>query len=287
MYTGRMMLLNAYYQASRPLRWWNFRCAAARRRVPIVILAYHRVADDRATAWTMSNRTFARHVAWLRQHFELISLEEAQRRIRGGGNCRPAVSITFDDGYAENCQQAIPLLVKERTACTYFVTARNVLEGKPFAHDLAGGKSFPPNSLDQLRAMAAAGIEIAAHGYTHADLGATADPRDLRQEVVAAAEDLRAALGQPVRYFAFPFGRHVNLNAAAFALARQAGYEAVCSSYGGFNFPGDDAFHLQRIVVGDDMIHLKNWATIDPRKLKIPRFNYDAPVSPSAAVSFA
>ncbi len=68
--------------------------------------------------------------------------------------------------------------------------------------------------------------------------------------MVAAGEELQAALGRPVRYFAFPFGLHANLNAAAFALARGAGYEAVCSGYGGFNFPGDDAFHLQRIAPG-------------------------------------
>ena len=141
-----------------------------------------------------------------------ISLEEAQRRIAGGGNCRPAVSITFDDGYAENCVGAIPLLVKERIPCTYFVTVRNVLWGEPFAHDLVGGNSLPPNSLDQLRAMAAAGIEIGAHGYTHADLGQWPIPA-LRREVVTAGEELHAALGRPVRYFAFPFGLHANLSA--------------------------------------------------------------------------
>jgi peptidoglycan/xylan/chitin deacetylase (PgdA/CDA1 family) len=274
----RTLLLHVYYHVSRPLRWCSGRRAAARRRVPVVVLAYHRIADDRANAWTMSQRTFTRHVAWLRKHFELISLEEAQRRIVGGGNCRPAVSITFDDGYADNCGQAIPLLVKERIPCTYFVTVRNVLSGEPFAHDLAAGRSLPPNSLEQLQAMAAAGVEIAAHSYSHADLGRITDPIALDREVVTAGEELRAALGRPVRYFAFPFGQHANLNAAAFALARQAGYEAVCSAYGGFNFPGDDAFHLQRVVVGDDMIHLKNWTTVDPRKLKTPRFVYDGPL---------
>ncbi len=275
MNVARTLLLHAYYHASRPLRWCNSRRDAARGRVPVVVLVYHRIADDRVNGWTTSSRTFARHVAWLRRHFELISLEETQRRIAGGSNCRPAVSITFDDGYADNCTGAIPLLVKERIPCTYFVTVRNVLAGEPFAHDLAGGNRLPPNSLEQLRAMAAAGIEIGAHSYTHPNLGRIADPSDLRREVVAAGEELHSALGRPVRYFAFPFGQHANLNAAAFALARQAGYEAVCSAYGGFNFPGDDPFHLQRIVLGDDMIHLKNGATVDPCKVKTPRFAYD------------
>ena len=279
----KALLLNLYYQASQPLRWWNRRGDMARHCVPIAVLFYHRVADDRANSWTLSNRMFARQIAWLRKRFELISLEETQRRIRCGVSPRPAVSITFDDGYADNCHQAIPLLVQERIPCTYFVTAQNVLEGIPFAHDVAHGHRLTPNTLEQLRAMAAAGVEIGAHSYTHANLGSLADPDALHFEVVSAGESLQAALGRPVRYFAFPYGHYANLSGNAFALAHEAGYEAVCSGYGGFNFPGGDTFHLQRIAVGDDMIHLKNWTTIDPRKLNTPRFVYDlvVPVTPS------
>ena len=49
------------------------------------------------------------------------------------------------------------------------------------------------------------------------------------------------------------------------------GYAGVCSAYGGFNFPGDDPFHLQRIHADDDLIRLKNWVTVDPRKLQETR----------------
>ena len=275
MHAWKTPLLGLYYEASLPLRWWNRRRAAARGRTPICVLFYHRVADDRANPWTISHDLFARQIGWLQKRFEMISLAEVQRRIRSGVNSRPAVSVTFDDGYAENCRRAIPLLVKDRIPCTYFVTTRNVLEGEPFPHDLAGGNRFAPNTVEQLQAMAAAGIEIGAHSYTHANLGLIVDPQQLRFEVAAAGEDLRAALGRPVRYFAFPFGCYASLNRDAFALAAECGYEAICSAYGGYNFPGDDAFHLQRICAGNDMIHLKNWTTVDPRKLRTPRFLYD------------
>ncbi len=249
--------------------------ARPRGRTPICVLLYHRVADDAANSWTISHDLFARQIGWLQKRFEMISLAEAQRRIRSGVNSRPAVSITFDDGYAENCRRAIPLLVKERIPCTYFVTTRNVLEDEPFPHDLARGSRLAPNTVEQLQAMAAAGIEIGAHSYTHANLGPIVDPQQLRFEVAAAGEGLRAALGRPIRYFAFPFGCFANLNRDAFALAAECGYEAVCSAYGGYNFPGDDAFHLQRICPGNDMIHLKNWTTVDPRKVRTPRFLYE------------
>jgi peptidoglycan/xylan/chitin deacetylase (PgdA/CDA1 family) len=273
--TWKRLLLSLYYHASYPVRRRNHRRALAEQRVPIAVVYYHRIADDRASSWTTSHRMFARQIRWLQKHFELISLAEAQRRIRRGRNRRPCASITFDDGYAENCRQAIPLLLQEKIPCTYFVTLYHVLSGEPFSHDLALGKPFPPNTLEQLKAMAAAGIEIGGHGYTHADLGA-ADPWLLHYEVAAAREDLQQALGQAVRYFAFPFGQYANLSREAFEIARQAGYEGVCSAYGGFNFPGDDAFHLQRIAVDDDMIGLKNWVTGDPRKLRTPRFAYQS-----------
>ena len=67
-------------------------------------------------------------------------------------------------------------------------------------------------------------------------------------------------------------------------LARECGYEGVCSAYGGYNFPGDDAFHLQRIHADDDMIRLKNWVTVDPRKLKKHRrFTYETAGQPVGA----
>ena len=124
--------------------------------------------------------------------------------------------------------------------------------------------------------MAAAGVEIGAHAFTHADLGAIADRGRLYEEVVEARAELQKALGRPIRYFAFPYGLHANLSPTAFALAAEAGYSGVCSAYGGFNFPGDDPFHLQRISADGPMIGMKNWVTLDPRKLRTPRFEYRA-----------
>lgn len=270
----KKLLLNLYYHGTYPVRSRNHRRWADCGRLPAIILYWHRIADDRATPWTTSNELFARQVQWLKKRFPLVSLQEAQRRIRLGDNHETCVSITFDDGYADNCYHAIPMLIGERIPCTYFVTVRNVLEGEPFAHDVALGHRFAPNTLEHLRAMAAAGMEIGVHTFTHADLGAISDPITLYREVVVARDELQQTLGRAVHYFAFPYGQRENLTPEAFALLEKAGYMGVCSAYGGFNFPGDDAFHLQRISADDSMIHMKNWVTMDPRKLRTPRFEY-------------
>lgn len=263
--------LAGYVAATSPLRALARRRQARDGRAPALVLTYHRIADDHANAWTCPNALFERHVRWLRDRFDMVSLKEAQRRIIDG-NRRPCVSVTFDDGYGENCVRALPLLAELAVPVTYFVTLENVAEGKPFAHDVEMGNAFRPNSVAQLRDLAAAGGEIGCHGRTHRDIAGLADPDDLVREIVTARRDLEALVQVPVRYYAFPFGEAVNLSKAGFASARQAGFIGACSSYGGYNFPGDDPFHIQRHSGSDDMIRLVNWATHDWRKAAIPRF---------------
>lgn len=258
----RNTALGVWYYSTLPWR----RRAARQGSAPITILFYHRVADQHPNPWTITNRSFARQIRWLRRNFDLISLAEAQRRLRTGDSPRAAVSITFDDGYAENCEQALPLLIRERIPFTYFVASRFVLEGRPFPHDVEAGRLLSPNTPEQIRELAQAGAEIGSHTRTHSDLGHDLDERALRDEILGAREDLAAMTGRPVRYFAFPYGQPCNLNAEAFLLAREASFEAACSAYGGYNLPGGDAFHLQRCHGDTHLLKLKNWATVDPRK---------------------
>lgn len=274
-YAARQLLLSAYYHGTLPWRWIRARRAAGQGMCPISVIFYHRVADAQPNSWTISSHGFARHINWLQRHFDLVSLEEAQRRLRSGKNNRPAVAITFDDGYADNCRFALPMLVKRRIPVTYFVTTRYILAGEPFPHDVARDEPHQPNSLQQLRDLAAQGVEIGAHTRSHSDLGMVHNPRALFDEVVAAGEEMQAAVGQAIRYFAFPFGQHANLNAEVFHMAYDAGYEGVCSAYGGYNFPGDDPFHLQRFHADPSLLRLKNWLTVDPRWVNTPRYRYE------------
>ena len=68
----------------------------------------------------------------------------------------------------------------------------------------------------------------------------------MADEIAGSKHELNSAIGRDVRYFAFPYGKHENLSAAAFRIAFEAGFDGVCSAYGGYNFPGDDPFHLRR-----------------------------------------
>lgn len=274
-------LLHVYLCGTSGYRQRNLQELVRQRRVPVVVPVFHRVADDRANPWTTSRSVFRQTIEWFREHFDLISLDEAQRRIASGTNDRPSISLTFDDGYAVNCDYAIPFLVENAIPCTYFVTSEPVLNGTSFDHDRVRGSHVAPNTVAQLRDAAAAGVEIGAHTRTHADLGRVADADRLFDELSVSRDELQNAVGKPIRYFAFPFGLHANLSAAAFHLAREVGFAGACSAYGGYNFPGDDAFHIQRRCLDGLEVRLRNWATLDPlHHRRVRRFEYgEAPES--------
>ena len=287
MHLWKRLLLSVYYPATWPYRQLRNRQRATAGQAPIMVVLFHRVAPDRANGWTTHTETFVRDIDWLKKNFELISLAEAQNRIRRPRNDRPCVSVTFDDGYASNCELALPLLIDKGIPCTYFVTTENVLFGKPFAHDLAMGNRFEPNNISQLRDLARAGVEIGAHTRTHPHLGRIDDPARRYDEIVAARNDLQDALGFAVQRFAVPFGQHEHLNDAVFQLCNEAGFECVVSAYGGYNWPGGDPFHLQRMGTDGPYLRMKNWTTVDPMKLlRIKRFQYSldtkSPVSVGA-----
>jgi peptidoglycan/xylan/chitin deacetylase (PgdA/CDA1 family) len=260
------ILLNTYYLTTLPTRRRAAKTRAEKGREPVSVLFYHRVADCFPNAWTIATETFARQIDWLQKYFDVVNLEEGQRRIAAGRNSRPSVCITFDDGYSENCDFAVPLLINRGLPFTYFVSTSHVFTNRPFPHDVAEGRPLEPNSIAQLCEMAAAGVEIGSHCRNHVHLG-TAPYAALTEEIRGSKHDLEQTLEREVRYFAFPFGQPADLSTAAFQIAYQAGYHGVCSAHGGYNFPGDDPFYLRRIHADCETVRLKNWLTVDPRKI--------------------
>lgn len=271
MISWKEIALSAYYLSTLRTRRRGAIDRAAQHREPVRILFYHRIADDVRNGWTISQQAFADQIHWLREHFDLVSLGEAQNRIASGRNRWPTACITFDDGYADNRRFAIPLLLKNRIPFTYFVCTIPVLNGTPFPHDQSAGRPLEVNTLDHIRELVDAGVEIGTHTRTHANLGNGISRNQIIDEIAGSKDELERAIGQQVRYFAFPYGQHENLSNAAYRVATEAGYSGVCSAYGGYNFPGDDPFHLRRFHADNQFIRFINWMTVDPRKLRHQR----------------
>jgi peptidoglycan/xylan/chitin deacetylase (PgdA/CDA1 family) len=272
------IFIEAYYMATLPFRnYWLNRLASKNQR-PIPVLFYHCVSPKVTNSWTVQPDIFQKQIDWLQRNFELISLEETQNRM-ANGNSSPALAITFDDGYAENQERAIPILLERKIPFTYFVTLSHLQTGEPFSHDLAIGSPRPVDNIDQIARMAEAGVEIGGHGRHHIDMSKIKDTDRLWDEIVTSAEDLGQQIGQKIRRFAFPFGLIENMSPSGFAICREAGIVGVASAYGGYNSPGDDSFHIRRFAVDNNLARLKNRAVIDFRHMNDPNYDWqsDAP----------
>lgn len=96
----------------------------------LLILTYHRVltAEDPLRPGEMTQRAFERHAAVLRRWFNVLPLSQGWRRTLEGSLPARAAAITFDDGYADNAELALPILRHHGLTATFFV-ATGFLDG--------------------------------------------------------------------------------------------------------------------------------------------------------------
>lgn len=260
--------LAARASLAAPIRRARLKQLAARGRAPVSVLFYHRVSDEHPNCWTISRDIFRRHVDYCCRHMDLIDLAEVQRRVGGDHSSSPAVSFTFDDGYAENCDFALPLLIDRQIPCTYFVTTSHVRNRAPFLHDTRAGIPLKVNTVAQIREAANNGVEIGCHARTHFDFSRAREMKVIRREIVDAKDELEQMIGKPVRYFAFPYGLPAHLTPEAIDVIQDAGFVGFCSAFGGYNLPGRDAFHIRRCHGDPEFSRFVNWLSFDPRKLR-------------------
>lgn len=264
----RRNLIRSYRLLTTPMRWSYQRRARQDGKFPVVVLFYHRIADRHLTPWTMTNDCFQEQIDWIASRFEMISLGEAQQRMRNGNNPRPACCITFDDGYAENHDQALPYLMRHQIPVTYFVAVDHIVNDNVFPHDQELGLDLPRDCRDSIRVLSQCGVEIGCHTRTHCDFSQSLSDREVSSEVVDATRELEAIIGRPVRYFAVPFGQPKQMDERVFRLAQSIGLRGVCSAYGGLNHLNANPFHLQRIHGDPNFERMKNWLTWDPRLIR-------------------
>ncbi len=114
---------------------------------PIVILLYHRVttlaADPQQLAVSPAN--FRAQMLFLKQHLPILRFEEDWSKVQ-----QPAVVITFDDGYADNLNEALPILEEIGLPATFFICTGQIDTQQEFWWDelervLLGERPYPPS----------------------------------------------------------------------------------------------------------------------------------------------
>jgi peptidoglycan/xylan/chitin deacetylase (PgdA/CDA1 family) len=102
---------------------------------------------------------------------------------------------------------------------------------------------------DMVREMRAGGMSIGGHTVNHPILARLEADEQVR-EIQGTVERIRAELGEPMRWFAYPVGGRDTFNDDTRRALRQAGVELAFSYYGGYRRPGDwDPLDVRRVPV--------------------------------------
>ena len=195
----------------------------SRQTMPYIWM-YHSVSDHGVEPLDVTVRPerFDQQLCWLRARglrgVGVAELLEARARGADHG----LVGLTFDDGYADFATDAVPALARHGFSATVYVLADRF--GGHNEWDQPGPVK-PLMTADQVKQVAAAGMEIGSHGLRHVVLPEATDA-ELVAETVRSREVLSALLGTDVTGFAYPYGR---LGRREVEAVRAAGYQHACA----------------------------------------------------------
>ncbi|AWL84728.1 polysaccharide deacetylase [Streptomyces griseus] len=187
------------------------------------ILTYHSVTDpsDDPYGITVSPERLDEQLSWLRSR-RLTGVGVSELLRTGASERRGLVGLTFDDGYADFLDEALPILRKHGFRATVYV-----LPGRPGGvneWDPLGPRK-PLLTHEGVRRVAAAGMEVGSHGLYHRDLTGLSD-EELRRETRDSRELIGDLTGSLPEGFCYPYGI---LDRRVTQAARSAGYGHACA----------------------------------------------------------
>lgn len=221
----------------------------------IPILMYHQVAPRPLPVlrkYVVTPKAFAAHMKWLAMTgYVPITLDTliAHRTGRCPLPSRPIV-ITFDDGFQDCVEYAVPILQTLGFTAIFYLVAG--LVGKTSRWLLPErGIELPLMDWTAARRLEAAGFQCGSHTMNHLHL-AEVPAAVCRNELLSSRYVLEDHLGHEVRHLAYPFG---SFNERVRDLAAETGYRSASSVRIALSPPGDDSLALHRVpVTGQDSL---------------------------------
>ncbi len=212
----------------------------SRQTTPVPILMYHVIADPPAGApypqLYVGTSEFAAQMRWLARHgFHAVTQRDVwDHWHRGRPLPRKPVVISFDDGYREVADGALPIMEKHGFPGVLNLTVKNL--------HVSGGLS-----QWRVRKLIDAGWELASHTRTHPDLPSLSGSA-LTAEVAGSRKILRSRFHVPVDFFCYPAGRY---DSRVIRAVQRAGYLGATTTLEGLA-RADEPYELRRIRVSRD-----------------------------------
>jgi peptidoglycan/xylan/chitin deacetylase (PgdA/CDA1 family) len=154
-------------------------------RARLSILIFHRVLPEPDPLYPMAvdAARFDSICGWLGEWFRVLPLPEAVARLVRGALPARALAITFDDGYADNHEIALPILRRHGLCATFFIATGF----------LGGGRMFNDTVIEAMRAAAPEALDLsdlAIAGVGQMPLGDVASRRAAATRLIQALKYL-------------------------------------------------------------------------------------------------
>lgn len=135
------------------------------------ILIYHRVLAEQDAIFPheSTTATFDAQLSLLKSVFNVLPLAEAVARLKTGMLPERAVCISFDDGYADNVTQALPILQKHGLHATFFIATAY----------LNGGRMFNDTVIEAVRRSRGNEIDLGQFGLGRCNLSSPKAKREV------------------------------------------------------------------------------------------------------------
>lgn len=192
------------------------------------VFMYHAVSRTEVSpGLCVSPERFEKHMSYLkRRGLRGVSMRELHRAA-GSGKARGLVGLTFDDGYRNFRENALPVLQSFGFSATVFAVAGMLGEENSWVEaDEAPSPLMPLMDAAELRELAEHRVEVGSHTMSHPRLGGLRE-EELEREVEDSKSVLETILDAPVEGFCYPYG---SLDAAAVRAVSRAGYAYGCAT---------------------------------------------------------
>ena len=164
-----------------------------------------------------------------------------------------SITITFDDGFANNLTEAPPLMQQAGIRAINYLVADRIGQTSDWEAS-EGGEADPLMNESQIRDWLSAGHWIGAHTCTHPRLSRLSRDR-AREEITAGRKKLEDRFGISVEHFAYPYGDYDD---STVELVREAGFKTACTMHRGINLLATSPWELKRWTARYPSRTLKN-----------------------------
>jgi peptidoglycan/xylan/chitin deacetylase (PgdA/CDA1 family) len=248
---GKQLVKNALYRSIGET-------SAALRLVPngaasLRILMYHKVNDIPDNPTTVPVGRFDDQLAQLAElGYDVVGLEAVlDHYVLGAPLPENAVLITFDDGYRDVIDNALPVLARHGFPAVIFVPVAFMGDPMPLPHEMhLAARGVRNTTLDWglVRELDAAGVRVESHGISHRPLAEVSLDEAVR-EIAVSKLRLEEELGRPVRAYAYVKGSEAHFHPVHESLLKQAGYDIAFTSISRANGAAGNPFRLGRYNV--------------------------------------